>query len=111
MSTEKLQKAAWQPYFDHVSKTLHGKLAEIEVNSLTLGSQIQADWVPLMGITYDKKDDMIEVFLEGMDHMIRHPRDVYLEQNGLGLTSLEIVDTDNVSQIIKLRDPLMLPSP
>jgi hypothetical protein len=111
MSTEKLEKSVWQSYFDQVSKTLEGKLAEIEVNSLALGSVNQAEWVPIMGITYDKKNDLIEVLLEGLDHMIRKPREVFVEQNGVALASVEIIDEDNVAQIIKLRDPIMLPSP
>ncbi|MDO8179964.1 MAG: DUF5335 domain-containing protein [Undibacterium sp.] len=110
MSTSKLEKSAWQSYFDHVSKTVDGKLAEIEVDSLTLGSQIQAEWVPFLGITYDKKNDLIEILLDGLDHMIRKPCDVYIEQNGVALSSVEIIDADNVKQIIKLRDPLMLPA-
>lgn len=111
MTTSKLEKSAWQAYFDHVSKTIEGKLAEIEVDSLTIGSQLQAEWVPFLGITYDKKNDLIEIMLEGLDHMIRKPRDVYIEQNGVALSSMEIIDEDNVKQILKLRDPLMLPSP
>jgi hypothetical protein len=111
MSTSKLQKAEWQNYFDHVSRTLEGKLAEIEVNSLALGSVNQAEWVPIMGIAYDKKNDLIEVLLEGLDHMIRKPREVFVEQNGVALVSVEIIDDDHVAQIIKLRDPIMLPSP
>jgi hypothetical protein len=111
MSTSKLKKTEWQSYFDHVSHTLEGKLAEVEVNSLELGSVHQAEWVPIMGITYDKKNDLFEIVLEGLDHMIRKPRDVFVEQNGVELLSVKIVDEDNVTQIIKLRDPLMLPSP
>ncbi|MDO8654450.1 MAG: DUF5335 domain-containing protein [Undibacterium sp.] len=110
MATSKLEKTAWQSYFDHISKTIEGKLAEIEVNSLALGSQIQAEWVPLLGITYDKKNDLIEIILDGLDHMIHKPRDIFIEQNGIALSSLEVVDEDDVKQIIKLRDPLLLSS-
>ncbi len=111
MATSKLDKTTWQAYFDQISKTIEGKLAEIEVNSLTLGSQIEAEWVPLLGITYDKKSDILEVILEGLDHMIHKPKDIYIDGNGFRLSSVEVIDTDNVRQVIKLRDPLMLPSP
>jgi hypothetical protein len=109
MTTSKLEKTVWQSYFDQVSKTIDGKLAEIEINSLALGSQIEAEWVPFYGITYDKKNDLIEIVLEGLDHMIRKPHEIYIEQNAGSLSSLEVIDTDNVRQIIRLRDPLMLP--
>jgi len=52
---------------------------EIEVASLDLGDQVQAKWLPLIGITYDPKDDVVEVALEGLDHMIHRPREMYMD--------------------------------
>ena len=109
MAISKLEKTAWQPYFEHVSKTLVGKRAEIEIASLKLGDQIEAEWVPLLGIMYDPKNDLVAIMLEGLDHMVRNPREIYIDQGPLGLTSMEVIDTDDARQIVKLRDPLMLP--
>jgi hypothetical protein len=111
MAISKLEKSAWHPYFDNVSKLLDGKRAEIEVGSLKIGDQIQAEWLPLLGIVYDPKNDIIEIALEGLDHMIHKPREVYVDQEAVVLTSMEVIDSDDVRQIIKLRDPLMLPPP
>jgi len=109
MATVKLDKGAWQTYFDRISKLVVGKQSEIEVTSLQLGDQIEAEWVPLLGIAYDPKNDLVEILLEGLDHLIQHPRDIYVDQGPAGLTSMEVVDTDDVRQIIRLRDPIMLP--
>lgn len=109
MATVKLDKGAWQTYFDRISKSVLGKQAEIEVASLDIGDQIEAEWVPLLGITYDPKNDLVEVLVEGLDHLIRHPRDIYIDEGPTGLASMEVIDTDDVRQIIRLRDPLMLP--
>jgi Family of unknown function (DUF5335) len=43
-----------------VSRALLGKRAKIGVASLVLGDQIEAEWVPVLGITYDQKDDVLE---------------------------------------------------
>lgn len=43
LATAELAKAEWQTYFDQVSKALGPKRAEIEVNSLQLRSQIEAE--------------------------------------------------------------------
>ena len=86
MTTRKLDKQQWRTFFDRVSTTLEGKEAEIEIASLRLGDQVEAEWLPLLGIVYDPNDDIVEV-------------------------ALEIVDADDVKQIVKLRDPLMLPAP
>jgi hypothetical protein len=111
MSIQKLEKTTWRPYFDHMSKILEGKRAEIEVASLKIGDQIEAEWLPLYGITYDPKDDLIEIALEGLDHMIHKPREVYVDQEAVELTSMEVIDAEDFHQIVKLRDPLMLPPP
>jgi Family of unknown function (DUF5335) len=111
MATRKLDKKEWRSFFDRFSTTLDGKQAEIEVVSLRLGDQVQADWLPLLGIAYDPNDDIVEVALEGLDHLIPKPREVYVEERAGSLAALEIVDRDDVKQIIKLRDPLTLPAP
>lgn len=112
MAISKLDKAAWRPYFDNISKAIGtGKRAEIEVESLPLGSQVEAEWLPLLGISYDPKDDDIDIILEGLDHRIHNPRELYVDQEGFDLASIEVIDHDNVRQIVRLRDPLMLPAP
>ncbi len=111
MTVRMLEKQAWHPFFDHLSKMLEGCQAEIEATSLALGDQVQASWLPLLGLVYDPKDDVVEVALDGLDHLIHSPRDIYVEEgNGL-LASVEIIDADGVRQIVKLKEPLMLPPP
>jgi hypothetical protein len=111
MAPRKLDKAEWHAFFDRVSKSLLGKRAEIEVTSLSLGSQVEAQWLPLLGIVYDPKNDIIEIALDGLDHMVHRPQEVYVDIGPQGLTSLEVVDAEGVRQIVLLRDPLMLPPP
>ena len=111
MAVRRLDKAEWRPFFDRASKAVIGKRAEIEIASLALGDQIEADWLPLIGITYDPKNDILEIVLDGLDHLIPHPHEIYVDEAAGQLTSLEIIDRDGVSQIVQLRDPLMLPAP
>ena len=87
------------------------KAGRDEVASLSLGDQVEAEWLPLHGITYDPNDDLVEVALEGLDHMIRKPREIYLEDWTRGLMTIEVVDADGTKQVVKLREPLMLASP
>ena len=76
-----------------------------------MGDQTQAEWLPLLGISYDPRDDVVDIALDGLDHMIRQPREIYLDNGAVVLTSLEIVDADGVKQIVKLKDRLTLPAP
>ena len=111
MAVQKLDKAEWRVFCDRVSKALVGKRAGIEVASLTLGSQVEAQLLPLLGIAYDPKDDISEIALEGVDHMVHRPREMYVDLGLDSLASLEVIDRDNVRQIVEFRDPLMLPPP
>lgn len=109
MSVRKLERAEWRPFFDRLSKTLEGRRAEIEIASLSLGQQVEANWLPLIGLAYDPKDDIIEVALDRLDHLIQKPRDVFLDEEAGVVSSLEIIDADNVRQIVKFKEPIMLP--
>src|SRR5580704_1193420 len=104
MTTKRLDKGEWRPFLDHMSKVLEGKRAEIEVASLSMGDQIEAEWLPILGIAYDPKDDLIEVALDGLDHLIPHPREIYVENGGPTLKSLEIIDAEGARQIVQLRE-------
>src|ERR1700736_2285534 len=108
---KKLEKTQGSVYFALISKALTGKRAEIEVASLKLGDQIEAEWLPFFGISYDPRDDVIALALEGHDHLIHKPRELYIEGEGLELSSLGVIDGDVMRQIVVLRDPLMLPAP
>jgi hypothetical protein len=111
MTIRKLKKSQWRPFFDGISKILEGMRVEIEVASLRLGDQIDAEWLPFLGITYDPKDDIVEVALENVDHMIRKPRDIYVDETAGDFISIAITDAEGTEQIVKVREPVALPPP
>jgi len=101
-----ISKPEWRTYLDHVSKGLVGSRAEVDVMSLKLGSQVQAHRIRLLGITYDPKNDLLEVALEGLDHLISKPIELYVEEGHTGLESLSVLDGDGNRQIIRLDTPI-----
>ena len=111
MTARKLARADWRTYFDRMSKAIEGKRAEIEVASLALGDHVEAEWLPIFGIVYDPKSDIVEIASEELDHMIHKPREIAVEEGPGGLESIEVVDDGGTVQVVKLRDPIMLPPP
>jgi hypothetical protein len=105
-----LPKTEWRMFFDRVSEALLGKWAEIEVASLDMGDQIIAESVPMLGITYDANDDLLDVALDRSNHLIHHPEEIVVEETPTGLASVTVVDREGSRQIVKLKDPLMLRS-
>jgi hypothetical protein len=92
-----------------MSKALLGKWAEIEVASLDLGDQIVAEWVPMLGITYDARDDILDVALDRSNHLIHHPREIVVEETPTGLASVAVIDKEGARHVVRLKEPLALP--
>ena len=111
MSNTTIPQEQWRPFFDRMSKGLLGKLAEVEVASLDLGDQITAEWIPLLGITYDSRDDLLDVAFDRANHLIRHPSQIVVDETAAGLASVAVVDGEGVRQIVRLKEPLRLPPP
>jgi len=105
-----IKKSDWAAYCERVTRGLIGKRAEIEVDSLQVGAQVQAEWVPIIGLDYDPKDDLFEVALDGLDHLIYRPREFYAEETASNLNLIAIVDGEGARHLVRFKDPLMLPS-
>jgi hypothetical protein len=105
-----LPRAEWRSFFDAMSDVVLGKRVEIEAASLELGDQIIVDWVPLLGITYDSRDDILDVSLSGLSHLIRMPREILVQGGERGIETIAVVTDDDVKQVLRFKDPLMLPA-
>lgn len=108
MSLRELPRGEWRRFCDRVSKSLVGKFAELEVVSLEIGDQRETRWLPLLGIVYDAKSDVLEIALKGVDHLISRPLEVYAEETERGLVALQIIAADETRQTVRLREPLAL---
>ena len=104
-----MDKSKWIDVCAAVSIGLLGKRAEIEVVSPIDGILIEAHWLPIIGIAYDPAKDELKIMLDGVDHFVFQPREMYLDFGLGGVQSLGILDNENAWQIVLLRDPLMLP--
>jgi hypothetical protein len=111
MGLRKFDRSQWIDVCAALSIGLQGKRAEIEVVSPVDGILIEAHWLPVIGIAYDPENDALKIMMDGVDHFVFQPREMYFDF-GLGsVQSVGILDKENAWQIVVLRDPLMLPSP
>lgn len=106
--TKKLPKEDWAPYFDAFTKKFlrdtNPEIADIRVLSPDLGAQEQTKHVRLQGITYDRKDNVFEVMLHRLDHLVFNPKEIWVteEENGF-ISSIEVVRDDDTREIIELK--------
>ena len=107
MPIRTLPRTEWNDYFDAFSDTKSdtGRVdyAEIRILSPEDGVQPQTRWLPLQGITYDPKNDLLEVLVTGLDHLIGHPDSIYVDEEAGRLNCLEVVRQDGTKEIVELR--------
>jgi hypothetical protein len=111
MTIRRLERNDWIGFCLRTSRGLSGKWADLEIASLQIGAQLEARRLPLLGISYDPKSDVLELLVGELEHLIRAPREFYVDEGLLGLVSLQIVDADGARQIVTLHEPLLLPRP
>lgn len=107
MPIRRLERAEWNDYFGHFSAGLtqgqRASRAEIRVFSHEIGNQREAAWVPLHGITYDHRSDVLSVSVEGLGHLIYDPLAIWVDENEHGLLRLDVKRADGIEEIVEIR--------
>jgi len=104
----KLEKQEWEKFFDNVSKNLGARLVEIEVVNEEIGDQVETEAQPLVGLSYDPKDDEFVVEAEHHTHIIPKPKEIYVEEDIDGLKLVEVIKEDGEKEIIRIKTPQSL---
>ena len=102
MTTRKLDEQEWHRYFDEGDRALRGLKATVEVVGADIGAQFVAEGLGIFGITYDQKGRLLEVVMDGMDHLIVHPQEIYVDETPHGLAVVEAIDADGRKHIIQI---------
>jgi hypothetical protein len=111
MTIRRLERNDWMGFCLRASRGLSGKWADIERASLRGGAQLEARRLPLIAISYDPRSDVLELLVGELEHLIREPREFYVDEEWFGIVSLQIIDAEGVRQIVTLCEPPLLPRP
>lgn len=111
MTTRKIGKSDWATDFDHVSRTLHGNCAMIEVTSLRLGDLIEGAQLSSLDVTYDPKSDVIHVVTEALERTIVARQRINVREENDGLKAIEVTDAEGNKQLLQFSKTLMLSTP
>lgn len=108
MAVKKIEKEEWQSFFDAFSKKYlkdeQPEYAEICVLSKESGSQPETGWLPLEGITFNAKDNILYIRVEDLNRMIWNPAEIYIDEDEDGwIESMEVVESDGTKDIVQLR--------
>ncbi|MDX1420808.1 MAG: DUF5335 family protein [Rubricoccaceae bacterium] len=107
MAIRQLPRDEWNDYFDAFSfeKADTGRVvyAEIRVFSPEHGAQSGTRWLPLQGLTYDPKGDLLDITVPGLDHLVTHPQRIYVDETRGRLDRFEVVRPDGTHEVFELR--------
>ncbi|GAA4257613.1 DUF5335 family protein [Azospirillum formosense] len=104
MTTTRLEEQEWHRYFSAAKNILYGRLASVQVVGADVGAQRVADRVSLLGVTFDPKGHLLDVALDGLNHLIQNPREIYVDEAPSGAIAMDVVDADGRKHIIQIGD-------
>jgi hypothetical protein len=106
LAPRKLDKSEWRAFCDHLSKALLGSDSEAVNASLSVGEEVAAEWVPLLGFAYDPRSDSFDIALGGLEHRVRKPETLYVDEGPSGIAALEVIDGGGLRHRLRLDRPL-----
>lgn len=113
MQTRKLEPENWRAYFDWMTRHLPAVRAELEVNALELGNQIESEPLVIDGLSYDPyaREVVVTATSAQLEHHISDPKEIYVVEQAGQPTAFEIVDGEGQKQIVRLTPLHELPPP
>jgi hypothetical protein len=108
-ATKRIPREHWQSYFAafmrrHLrSVPSHSPTATIERLSASLGVEPEVTEARFEGIDYDPSGQTLEVQLEGVDHLVFYPAEIWVVEEDDGFVSaLQVVRTDGSKEITRI---------
>jgi hypothetical protein len=106
VASRKLDKSEWQTFCDDLSKALPGDDSRAVTASLAVDGEVAAEWVALLGVAYDPRSDSFEIALGGLEHRVRKPETLYVDEGPSGVAALEVIDGGGLRHGLRLDHPL-----
>jgi hypothetical protein len=103
-----IDKAKWGPFLDSLS-TILSNAGEAARNGSLLIVRPVVRSAPVIGVTYDPKDDEVDVAFETIDHLVQKPVQIIVHESTDGLETVEVVDAEGISHVFRPCVPLPLP--
>ncbi len=106
--TSARDRSAWRDELDRLTKNHEGQWVTIELLDPTLGDLEEAERLPFTYATYDPRDDAVIVAVGGrsgrfpvvLRHIVNHPTEVDVSDDGRGLAAMRVVDADGTATLV-----------
>jgi Family of unknown function (DUF5335) len=117
-NSEEIPRSSWYESLELLTKEREGDLVTIEVLSIDLGDEYEAERLPFAYIEYDSHDDAVNVAVGGRDgrypvvlrHTVEHPKSVAVSTpNADEELSVDVTGSDGVQTLITFHHLPALP--
>jgi hypothetical protein len=77
---------------------------DVEVLATDSGDQFEAEGAKIFGVTFDPKENAVEFELEGGDHRIINPKEVWIAEEPDGfIKAIEVVRDDGTREVARVK--------
>ena len=84
---------------------------DVEVLGADSGDQFEAEGARIFGITFDPRENSVEFELDGGDHRIINPREVWVAEEPDGfIKAIEVVRNDGTREVARVKRGGIAPS-
>ena len=108
IENHQIDRDDFEKYFEDISKFITNQHIELGVFGLDIGDQIESEWAPLDGISYEPKSDTLFVHTKYVDHAIHQPQRIIVAETNARIHAISVTDSEKRSHILQFRSPLML---
>jgi hypothetical protein len=74
--------------------------------AIAVDGKVAAEWVALLGVAYDPRSDSFEIALGGLEHRVRKPETLYVDEGPRGVAALEVIDGGGLRHGLRLNCPV-----
>jgi hypothetical protein len=116
LETKRVPNDQLKTYFDKFTRHFlvreSTNAVDVEVLAPDWGDQFAAEGAHLFGITYDAKDNALEFEIEGGDHRVTKPKEVWTAEEFDGFVkAIEIVRDDGTREVARVNRLGITPAP
>ena len=109
MADFKVERSEWKTILDRLSTHIdQAEHVKIEVAASGMSDKVEANWVPLIGLTYDEKDNIFEFAVEGVDHLVNSPKDLILQGHLNEVKAIVVTTNTMEGHRVKFKHPVDL---
>lgn len=106
MAGYKIDKAEWADFFSSLCRCVNGMLVGVETHSVGSRGGVRSEWLPLVGISYNPEDNILEITLQGLHHTIENLREVWVDAEAGEFLGFEVISSEGGRQMVHLRPSL-----